>query len=81
MAMIAGRHMDILPRTAVDAVRRPEAPAWHVWFALLYTAVVLSLTEYFFIPMSARRVGLAAQLKPLPEDLGAGLVWVGSTLA
>lgn len=67
-----------LPEPPLD--ERSPAPASRVWIALLYTAVVLSLSEYFFIPGSARRVGLASALAPIPEDLGAGLVWVASTL-
>jgi uncharacterized protein len=48
-------------------------------FALIYTAAVLTLTEYFFIPGHAARSGLPAKLPPMPPDLAAGLVWAGST--
>ena len=47
--------------------------------ALVYTASVLSLTEYWFIPSRAAGTGLP-QLLPVPPDLAAGLVWVGSTI-
>jgi hypothetical protein len=47
--------------------------------ALVYTALVLSLTEYWFIPSRAGRTGLPPLL-PVSSDLGAGLVWVGSTV-
>jgi hypothetical protein len=48
-------------------------------FALLYTAVVLSLTEYFFLPFRAHTTGMPS-LIPAPPDLAAALVWVASTL-
>lgn len=50
-----------------------------VAFALLYTAVVLSVVEYWLLPSRAHRTGLPSLL-PGPPDLAAGLVWVGSTL-
>jgi hypothetical protein len=48
--------------------------------ALVYTAVVLSLSEYWFIPSAAHRTGLPRMLAPESEDLASGLVWVASTL-
>jgi uncharacterized protein len=47
--------------------------------ALVYAAVVLSVTEYWLIPSSAPRTGLPQRL-PMPPDLSAGLLWVASTL-
>jgi hypothetical protein len=47
--------------------------------ALLYTAVVLSLSEYFFLPFRAPATGLPQRI-PVAPDLAGGLVWVASTL-
>jgi hypothetical protein len=47
--------------------------------ALVYTASVLSLSEYWLIPSRALRTGLPQRL-PLSQDLAAGLVWIGSTV-
>jgi hypothetical protein len=63
------------PTTAVSR----EGGDARVAVALLYTAVMLAVTEYWFIPSSAPRTGLPQRL-PLPPDLAAGLVWIASTL-
>ena len=47
--------------------------------ALVYAAVVLTLTEYFFLPGVVRRTGLPACLPGVPPDLASGLVWAAST--
>ena len=51
-----------------------------VGFALVYTAVVLSLSEYWFIPSAAPRTGLPQRLSGVSPDLAAGLVWIASTV-
>jgi hypothetical protein len=50
-----------------------------VAFALVYTAVVLSVTEYWLLPFRAQATGLPQRI-PLPLDLAGALVWVASTL-
>ncbi len=49
-------------------------------FALVYTAVVLSVSEYWFIPSAAPRTGLPQRLGWVSPDLAAGLVWIASTV-
>ena len=70
----------------MDPIATPQSPApprldfdGRIAFALLYTAVVLSVMEYWLLPSRAHLTGLP-RLIPAPPDLAAGLVWVGSTL-
>jgi len=57
-----------------------EAPLdRRIVFALLYTAVALSMIEYWFLPFRAHATGLPQRI-PASPDLAGGLVWVGSTL-
>jgi uncharacterized protein len=48
-------------------------------FALTYCAVVLTLTEYFFLPSTAYRTSLGNRPFHWPQDLRHGLVWTTST--
>ena len=57
----------------------PRALDARIVFALLYTAVTLSATEYFFLPSRAWVTGLPQRI-PVPSDLAGALVWVASTL-
>jgi hypothetical protein len=50
-----------------------------VAFALVYTALVLSVTEYWLLPFRSPATGLPQRI-PLPLDLAGALVWVASTL-
>lgn len=49
-------------------------------FALVYTAVVLLLEEYFFSFTAVRRHGWMAGLDPGNQELAVGLAWVASLL-
>ena len=51
-----------------------------VVFALVYTAVVLALIEYFFSFAAIRRHGWLHGDDPGGQSLGAGLIWVASLL-
>jgi hypothetical protein len=51
-----------------------------VAFALVYTAFVLALVEYFFSIAAVKRHGWLRGLDAGHQDLGAGLVWVASLL-
>lgn len=49
-------------------------------FALVYTALVLALEEYFFSFAAIKRHGWLSGVGTGSQDLGAGLVWVASLL-
>jgi hypothetical protein len=51
-----------------------------VAFALVYTALVLALEEYFFTFAAVKRHGWLRDIGFPDQDLGAGLVWVASLL-
>jgi hypothetical protein len=51
-----------------------------VAFALVYTAVVLAIEEYFFTFAAIKRDGWVSGMAPERQGLGAGLVWVASLL-
>ncbi len=61
-------------RAGVASVDRRAA------FALAYTALVLVLEEYLFIPRAVTRNGWFAGVTALPTGMTSGLVWVASTI-
>jgi membrane protease YdiL (CAAX protease family) len=61
-------------RELLAGLDRPAA------FALTYTALVLSVKEYFLLPGSAARSRLPALLPEMPFDLACGFVWAGSSV-
>ncbi len=69
---------DLLPKPAVLAELRGLDR--RIAFALVYCAVVLAASEYWFLTAPAQRGALLAWWHPARPDLGASLIWVGSTI-
>jgi hypothetical protein len=68
-------------RTALrDAWSGTQSADRRVAFALAYTAVILALQEYFFIPAAVVRNGWFRSFDAHLHGLTAGLVWVAFTV-